>query len=48
LGDKISYADIIIAGSFQWGEKVSINTKIDDEFQNLSIWKEKIKIVCEK
>lgn len=48
LGDKISYADIIIAGSFQWGEKVSINTKIDDEFQNLSIWKEKIKIICEK
>jgi glutathione S-transferase len=48
LGDKISYADLIIAGSFLWGEKVSTNTRIDNTFEHLLKWKEGIKNIFEK
>ncbi|MDG2186739.1 MAG: glutathione S-transferase N-terminal domain-containing protein [Hyphomicrobiales bacterium] len=46
LGDQISYADMIILGSFTWGDKVSKNTRIDNNLEYLLKWKEKIEVLC--
>tara|TARA_Y100000590_G_scaffold470659_1_gene667507 strand:- start:1740 stop:2402 length:663 start_codon:yes stop_codon:yes gene_type:complete len=47
FGDKLSYADIIILGSLKWGEQVSQNTKIKNEFNELLLWKKRIESLCE-
>ncbi|MBS71308.1 MAG: hypothetical protein CML91_07495 [Rhodobiaceae bacterium] len=44
LGDNITYAEMIVFGSFTWGEKVSKNTQIEKKFERLSAWKNELAI----
>jgi hypothetical protein len=37
---------MIILGSFTWGDKVSKNTRIDNNLEYLLKWKEKIEVLC--
>jgi len=42
LGENITYAEMIVLGSLTWGEKVSNNTVIEEEFEKLSTWKSEL------
>ena len=42
LGENITYAEMIVLGSFTWGEKVSKNTQIEKKFERLSAWKNEV------
>ena len=42
LGENITYAEMIVLGSLTWGEKVSKNTEIKEEFEKLSTWKSEL------
>mgnify|MGYP001158284473 FL=1 len=44
LGENITYAEMIVLGSFTWGEKVSKNTQIEKKFERLSAWKKELTI----
>ena len=44
LGENITYAEMIVLGSFTWGEKVSENTQIEKKFERLSAWKNELTI----
>ena len=36
--------EMIVLGSFTWGEKVSENTQIEKKFERLSAWKNELAI----